>query len=88
MASGNAKRRRKQQNQKQHSAQKQHQREHEHPQTHLPKVGTPADDAYIQRRRREDLVDFGLTSGRTRQVLGIIIAVFAIGALLAWFLIL
>lgn len=88
MASGNAKRRSKQQHQKQKSAQKQHQREHDHPHQHLPKVGSPADDAYIRRRRREDLVDFGLTSGRTRQVLGIVIAVFAIGALLAWFLVL
>jgi len=88
MASGNAKRRQKQQHQKQQSANKQHQREREHPHDHLPKVGTPADDAYIQRRRREDLIDFGLTSGRTRQVLGIVLAVFVVGALLAWFLVL
>jgi hypothetical protein len=88
MASGNAKRRQKQQHQKQQSADKQHKRDHEHPHDHLPKVGSPEDDAYIRRRRREDLVDFGLTSGRTRQILGIVLAVFAIGALLAWFLIL
>jgi hypothetical protein len=88
MASGNAKRRQKQQHQKQQSAGKQHKRDHEHPHDHLPKVGSPEDDAYIRRRRREDLVDFGLTSGRTRQILGIVLAVFAIGALLAWFLIL
>ena len=75
MASGNAKRRQKQQRQKQHSADKSHQREREHPHEHLPKVGSPDDDAYLRRRRREDLVDFGLTSGRTRQVV-------------AWFLIL
>jgi len=30
------------------------------PPQHLPKVGTPADEAYIQRRSREDVVDFGL----------------------------
>jgi ferric-dicitrate binding protein FerR (iron transport regulator) len=86
MASGNAKRRQKQQHQKQQSANKQHKRDHEQSHTHLPKVGSPEDDAYIQRKRREDLIDFGLTSGRTRQILGIVLAVFAIGALLAWFL--
>jgi hypothetical protein len=86
MASGNAKRRQNQQHQKQQSASKQHKRDHQQSHDHLPKVGTPADDAYIQRKRREDLIDFGLTSGRTRQVLGVALAVFAIGALLAWFL--
>ena len=34
------------------------------PQHHLPKVGTPADDAYRQRRSREDVVDFGLGNHR------------------------
>jgi hypothetical protein len=34
------------------------------PQHHLPKVGTPADDAYRMRRSRQDTVDFGL--GRSR----------------------
>jgi ferric-dicitrate binding protein FerR (iron transport regulator) len=88
MASGNQKRKQHQQQQKQKSASKQHKRDHEQSHEHLPKVGSPADDAYIQRKRREDLIDFGLTSGRTRQILGIVLAVFAIGALLAWFLIL
>lgn len=27
---------------------------------HLPKVGTPADNAYLQHESREDLFDFGL----------------------------
>ncbi|MCX7619426.1 MAG: hypothetical protein N2037_01100 [Acidimicrobiales bacterium] len=31
---------------------------------HLPKVGTPADDAYRLKRSREDLVDFGLTHAK------------------------
>lgn len=30
----------------------------------LPKVGTPADDAYRLKRSREDLVDFGLAGGK------------------------
>ena len=30
------------------------------PQKHLPKVGTPADNAYRLKRSREDLLDFGL----------------------------
>jgi hypothetical protein len=34
------------------------------PTHHLPKVGTPADDAYRQRRGREDLLDFGLARPR------------------------
>jgi hypothetical protein len=37
-------------------------------QHHLPKVGTPADDAYRLRRSREDVVDFGLTRSRGRGV--------------------
>lgn len=31
---------------------------------HLPKTGTKADDDYLLRRSREDLVDFGLTKVR------------------------
>ena len=34
------------------------------PQHHLPKVGTPADDAYRLRHSRDDVVDFGLTRSR------------------------
>ena len=30
----------------------------------LPKVGTPADDAYRLKRSQEDLVDFGLARGK------------------------
>lgn len=30
------------------------------PQKHLPKVGSPADNAYRLKRSREDLLDFGL----------------------------
>lgn len=85
MASGNAKRRQKQQHQKQQAAQKSHHREQTHEHTHLPKVGTPADDAYIQRRRRADLVDFGLGSGRATQWIGVGIAVFIVFAFLIFF---
>jgi hypothetical protein len=44
------------------------------PQQHLPKVGTPEDDAYLQRRSREDLVDFGMTP-RKRGPMNIVIVV-------------
>ena len=44
------------------------------PQHHLPKVGTPADDAYRLERSRKDVVDFGLGTGR-RSPLAWIIAV-------------
>jgi hypothetical protein len=42
------------------------------PTHHLPKVGTPADDAYRLRRSREDLVDFGLVRPRGGAVAWII----------------
>lgn len=34
------------------------------PQHHLPKVGTPADDAYRLKQSRRDVVDFGVNRGR------------------------
>ncbi|MCD9622299.1 hypothetical protein [Rhabdothermincola salaria] len=40
----------------------------------LPKVGTPADDAYRLEHSRRDLVDFGLAGPRSRAV-GLIVAV-------------
>ena len=52
------------------------------PQHHLPKVGTPADDAYRQRRSREDVVDFGLGS-RGRSPLMWVIAVVIVLAVVA-----
>jgi hypothetical protein len=47
------------------------------PQHHLPKVGSPADDAYRLRRSREDVVDFGLTRARGRgmNVMLVVIAI-------------
>ena len=37
------------------------------PQHHLPKVGTPADNAYLMKESRRDLVDFGMTHASARQ---------------------
>ena len=34
------------------------------PQKHLPKVGTPANNAYRTKESRRDVVDFGLNRGR------------------------
>ena len=55
------------------------------PTHHLPKVGTPADDAYRMERSREDLLDFGLARPRSRGANWIIavvaVVVLALGAL-------
>lgn len=48
----------------------------------LPKVGTPADDAYRLKRSREDLVDFGLTHAK-RGPINWVIVVVIIGLLIA-----
>jgi hypothetical protein len=54
----------------------------------LPKVGTRADDAYLRRRRQEDLVDFGLGHHQRRNRLiaigAIVIALAALAGLLAF----
>jgi hypothetical protein len=50
------------------------------PRKPLPKVGTPADDAYRLRHSRRDLVDFGL-GGERRGPLAWIIAVVVVGCL-------
>ncbi len=54
------------------------------PQHHLPKVGTPADDAYRLQHSREDLLDFGLTRPKSRAVnwvIGLVaLVVLALGA--------
>jgi len=53
------------------------------PHNHLPKVGTPADNAYIQRESRRDLVDFGVTQrkrGPANMIIVIVVlAVLALG---------
>jgi hypothetical protein len=45
------------------------------PQQHLPKVGTPADDAYRMRRSRQDVVDFGLGGGRRSPLMYVIVVI-------------
>ena len=55
------------------------------PQHHLPKVGTPADDAYRLKHSREDLVDFGLAEPKggvaTWLIALVVVVVLALGAL-------
>ncbi len=48
------------------------------PQHHLPKVGTPADDAHRLEQSRKDLLDFGLAKpkhGVTNWVIAIVAVV-------------
>ena len=48
----------------------------------LPKVGTPADNAYLQHESREDLLDFGLARPKSGAVnIIIIVAVILVLAL-------
>ena len=55
------------------------------PQHHLPKVGTPADNSYIQRESRRDLVDFGVGSRRrgpaSKLIIVVILVALALGVL-------
>jgi hypothetical protein len=48
------------------------------PHRHLPKVGSPAENAYVQRESRRDLIDFGTRGGGrgpTSKVLIVVILV-------------
>ncbi len=67
-SSKNAKKRkqaqRKQQAQHRQSHQVERSRTRDASREHLPKTGTKADDDYLMRRSKEDLVDFGLTGAR------------------------
>jgi hypothetical protein len=49
--------------------------------TPLPKVGTPASNAYARQHAREDVVDFGLTP-RKRGATNIVLAVLIIAVML------
>lgn len=81
--SGNKKRRKAQQQQAQHHAEKRRAHERSHQHEHLPKVGTPDEQAYLLRRRRADLVDFGrIPVGRA---VAVALAVLAVVALVAFF---
>ena len=77
MATSKAKKRKKKtqaQHRQQHNQQKDSQRESHH--QHLPKTGTAEDNAYLLRRSREDIVDFGLTERKRGPVnAAIIVAV-------------
>ncbi len=57
------------------------------PQHHLPKVGTPANDAYRLKRSREDVVDFGLMhpgNGLLTKILGVLAVIFVVGMLVSF----
>ena len=56
-------------------------------QHHLPKVGSPANDAYRQKHGREDLLDFGLMHPGNRtftRILGALAVVFIFAVLIAF----
>lgn len=89
MAKSKSAQRQRQQSQRgQKRSAQQKRRAKEHPHQHLPKVGTRADDAYLRRRRQEDLVDFGLSQHRRRNraiAIGVVVLVLAgLAGLLAW----
>ena len=71
MASGSKKNRNKKQQRK--------------PQHHLPKVGTPADNEYLLRESRRDLVDFGVTDRKrgpaNTVIVLVVLAVLALGVI-------
>jgi hypothetical protein len=52
------------------------------PQHHLPKVGTPADNSYRQKRSRQDVVDFGVNRGRGGSSWTMIIGAVVVAALI------
>lgn len=83
--SKNAKKRQQAQRKKQAQHRQQHNaakaRDRDAHREHLPKTGTKADDEYLLKRSREDLVDFGLTRVRGGWV-NIAIAVVVVLALL------
>ena len=51
---------------------KKKQRKARHP---LPKVGTPADEAYVLKHSRDDLVDFGLTQRKRGPINAVLVIV-------------
>lgn len=86
--SKSAQRARKNSQRGQKRSQQEARRHKQHPPKHLPKVGTRADDAYLRRRRQEDLVDFGIGHHRRRNrrlaILAVVLALGALAMLLAW----
>jgi hypothetical protein len=74
VATSKAKKRKKKaqaQHRQQHAQAKDHDRSAHH--DHLPKTGTAEDDAYLLRRSREDIIDFGVTERKRGVVNGVII---------------
>jgi predicted nucleic acid-binding Zn ribbon protein len=55
------------------------------PHQHLPKVGTPADNAYVLHESREELLDFGLTQRRRGPanvvIIALVVALLALGVI-------
>jgi hypothetical protein len=57
------------------------------PQHHLPKVGTPQNDAYRLKRSREDILDFGLMhpgNGRLTKIIGVLAVIFIVAMLVSF----
>lgn len=83
MATSKSKKRQKQraaQQRSQHAAAKRKEREAAH--THLPKVGTPADDERVFAQSQRDVVDFGM-SDRKRGWVNIVVVALVLAALVA-----
>jgi len=81
----NAKQKSQQQRTEHHNTKAAHKETH-----HLPKVGTPENDAYRLKRSREDVVDFGLfrgSKGPWPTILVILVAVIVAISFIGWFLI-
>lgn len=80
--SKSAKRRNARNRSAQKHAQKRKQRQQSHGHDHLPKVGSPKDDAYVRRRRQADLVDFGQSRYGGRRTVAVVLAILVIMALM------
>ena len=83
--SKSAKRRNTQNRNAQRRAQQRAHRSQRSTHQHLPKVGTRPDNAYTARRRREDLVDFGLgRRGGGRRAIALVLVAIALVVLVAF----
>lgn len=82
--SNSAKQRKARQRAQQRRAEHRRQRDREQEHHHLPKVGTPENDAYRLERSREDLVDFGefrRSKGPWPTILAVLVAVLVAAAI-------
>jgi len=65
-------------------ADKSHQRDREQSHTHLPKVGTKADQEHLHRQRQADLIGFGrFRVGRGVSIALVVLALMALVGVLA-----